>query len=45
MQRNDDQLNTVLIDLGSVTEETKGRFVGIDDHEGGLDLGAGISDE
>jgi len=45
MQRNDEQLESALVDLGSVTEETKGKLVGIDDHEQGLFLGGGISDE
>jgi hypothetical protein len=45
MQRNDDHLESALIDLGSVTEETKGRFIGIDDHDGGLEPFGGISDE
>ncbi|MCM3420955.1 benenodin family lasso peptide [Sphingopyxis alaskensis] len=45
MQRNEEHLASALIDLGSVTDETKGRFVGLDDHEGGLEIIAGISDE
>lgn len=45
MQRKDEQLEPTLTDLGSVTDETKGRLVGVDDHEGGLDIFAGISDE
>jgi hypothetical protein len=45
MQRKDEQREPTLTDLGSVTDETKGRFVGLDDHEGGLEISAGISDE
>ena len=45
MNRNDENRDDELIDLGAVTQETKGKLVGIDDHEGGLQNPFGISDD
>lgn len=45
MQRNDEHRDDELIDLGAVTEETKGRLVGINDFEGGLQASLGLADD
>lgn len=45
MQRNDEHRDDDLIDLGAVTQETKGKLVGFDDHDAGLQIQPGLSDD
>lgn len=45
MQRNDEHRDDDLIDLGAVTQETKGKLVGNDDHDNGLQISLGLADD
>lgn len=45
MHINDENRDESLIDLGAVAEETKGKLVGINDHDNGLQASFGLSDD
>lgn len=45
MERNDEQQHSDVIDLGAIVEETKGKLVGINDHDNGLQAMFGLADD
>ncbi len=45
MEKIFDTSDNALIDLGSVSKETRGSAVGIEDTNGGRHVGAGLTDD